>query len=136
MGKIPDIRASEDTMKCMLLALLMASTAQAASLKKIAKPFVKLSALTVLSAEFDAATTYRAMNSGGVYEANPMVRPFAHNATIFPVLGASAMGVNLLASWMEKNDHRKLGRTLQIICIGSHAMAGISNLRSRNPYQH
>jgi Domain of unknown function (DUF5658) len=136
MDKIPDICASEDTMKCVLLALLMASTAQAASLKKIAKPFVKLSSLAVVAAEFDAATTYRAMNSGGVYEANPVMRPFAHNATIFPVLGASAMGVNLLAARMEKNGHGKLGKAIQIICIGSHVVAGISNLRSRNPYQH
>lgn len=122
-------------MKCVLLVLLMASTTQAASLKKIVKPFVKLSTLTILAAGFDAATTYRAMNSGGVYEANPMVRPFAHNATIFPVLGASALGVNYLASWMEKNEHGKLGKTLQIICIGSHVVAGASNLRSRNPSQ-
>jgi hypothetical protein len=120
-------------MKCALLVLLMASTAQAASMKKIVKPFVKLSTLTVLSAEFDATTTYRAMNSGGVYETNPMVRPFAHNATIFPVLGASAMGVNYLASWMGKNDHKKIGTALQIICIGAHVAAGASNLRSQNP---
>ena len=120
-------------MRYLLLVLLMASTAQAAGLKKIVQPITKLSTLTVLAAEFDAATTYRAMNSGGVYEANPIVRPFANNAAIFPVLGASAMGANFLASRMKRNDRTKLGRTIQIICIGTHVLAGASNLRAQKP---
>ncbi|MCL5006096.1 MAG: hypothetical protein M1404_06140 [Acidobacteria bacterium] len=117
-------------MKCVLLVLLMASTAQAASLKKIVKPFAKLSTLTILSAEFDAATTYRAVRSGRAYEANVLVRPFARNASIFPVLGATAVGVNYLSSWMKKNNHQKLGKTLQILCIGSHIAGGATNLHT------
>lgn len=122
-------------MKCLLLVLFAVSTAHAASLKKIAKPLIKLSTLTVLAAEFDAATSYRAVNSGGAYEANPMLRPFAHNATIFPVLGASAVGVNYLSAWLKRSEHKKLGTTLQVLCIGSHVVAGAANLRSRTVVQ-
>jgi hypothetical protein len=113
-----------------LLMLLLASTVEAASLKKIVKPLAKLSTLTVLSAQFDAATTYQAIRSGRAYEADPLVRPFAGNASVFPVLGAFAMGINLLAAKMKKNNHPKLGKTLQILCIGTYVASGASNLHT------
>ena len=115
-------------MKCALMVLLMVSTAQAASLKSLIKPVTKLSTLTILSAEFDAGTTYYAISSGRGYEANSLMRPFGRSALIFPVLGASAVGVDYFASWIEKNNHKKLAKTVRIICIGSHVMAGVSNL--------
>lgn len=119
-------------MKCVLIFLLMASTAQAASLKKIVKPLAKLSTLTVLAAEFDAVTTYQGLKSGGAYEANPMMRPFARNASIFPVAGASALGVNFLGTRLKKSNHPKLGKAIQIIWIGAHVAAGVSNIRLMN----
>jgi hypothetical protein len=117
-----------------LVFLLIASTAKGISLKKVVKPIGKLSAATVASAEFDAATTYQAVGSGRAYEANPMVRPFARNVSIFPVLGASAVGVNRASRWMKTNNHKKLGTTLQVLTIGLHTCAGVSNLRiKQNP---
>jgi hypothetical protein len=113
----------------VLFFLATASTAEAISLKKVVKPIGKLSAATVVSAEFDAATTYQVVSSGRAYEANPMARPFAGNVSIFPVLGASAVGVNRASRWMKANNHKKLGTTLQIMTIGLHTCAGVSNMR-------
>lgn len=112
-----------------LFFLLTSSTADAINLKKVVKPLGKLSAATMVSAEFDAATTYQVVGSGRGYEANPMVRPFAGNFSVFPVLGASAVGVNSASRWMKANNHKKLGTTLQIVTIGLHTCAGVSNLR-------
>lgn len=122
-------------MKWVLIFLLMAPTAQAASLGKVFKPFAKLSTLTVLSAEFDGATTYEAVRSGRGYEANLMMRPFSRNVSIFPVLGASAIGVNYLALRLQRQEHKKIGKALQILWIGSHVAAGVWNLRAGNAYQ-
>lgn len=79
-----------------------------------------------LASEFDAATTYHLLQSCGsrCYEANPMVRPFAHNPGIFVVLGASAYTVNYLAGKLEDKGHSRWAKAIRLFAIGVHAGAG------------
>lgn len=90
----------------------------------------KLGVGVYLASEFDAATTYHALQTcrGGCYEANPMVRPFARNPGVFVVLGASAYSVNYLANRLQESGHRRWATVFRVLVIGVHAGAGIQNL--------
>jgi hypothetical protein len=90
----------------------------------------KLAAAVYLSAEFDAATTYHLLQNCGnrCYEANPMIRPFARNPSIFVVVGASALTVNYFAGKLKKRGHPKWAKALQVLTIGAHAGAGAYGL--------
>ena len=91
--------------------------------------FNKTALLVELSAEFDAATTYTALNARpGTYEVNPLLRPFARNASIFPVLLATSVSVNWLARREARHHHPRLARALQLITIADHTACGIHNL--------
>jgi Domain of unknown function (DUF5658) len=86
----------------------------------------KLDAAVYLASEFDAATTYHLLQTcgSGCYEANPMVRPFAHNSGIFVMAGASAYAVNYFAHRLKNRRHPRWAKALRVIAIGMHVYAG------------
>lgn len=88
--------------------------------------FTKLGAGVYLASEFDAATTYHLMQDCGTgcYEANPMVRPFARNPSVFVALGGSAYAINYLARKLERRGHRRWAVALRVFAIGVHVGAG------------
>lgn len=94
-------------------------------------PHLKSLPVAVLAAsEFDAATTYRALKScaGACHEANPALRPFAGNISIFPVMLATGAMINFSAARL-RGAHPKTAKALLLITVGVHTAAGISNAR-------
>lgn len=90
----------------------------------------KLGVGVYLASEFDAATTFHALQTcrNGCYEANPMVRPFAKNPGVFFVLGVSAYSVNYLANRLQESGHHRWATVFRVLVIGVHTGAGIQNL--------
>ncbi|MEJ2010206.1 MAG: hypothetical protein P8Z30_18965 [Acidobacteriota bacterium] len=119
-------------MKHSYLMTVVAVLALATSARAVEKPhkLTKLDVGVYLASEFDAATTYHALqNCGGrCYEANPIVRPFAHNPSIFFALGASAYSVNYLAGKLENSGHHRWAKVLRVLAIGAHVGAGAQAL--------
>lgn len=111
-----------------IVAVLMLATSASA----VEKPhkLTKLSMGVYLASEFDAATTYHVLQDCGnrCYEANPMVRPFAHNPGIFVVLGASAYSINYLAGRLENGGHHRWATVLRVVTISMHVGAGAEAL--------
>jgi hypothetical protein len=82
-----------------------------------------------LAAEFDAATTYHMLNSNRyTYEANPLVRPFAANPSIFPALAASSLAANWLARREQNHGHGRVAFWIRALTIGEHVACGIHNV--------
>ena len=110
------------------VAVLMLATSAFA----VEKPhkLTKLGIAVYLASEFDAATTYHVLQGCGnrCYEANPMVRPFAHNPGVFVALGASAYSINYLAGKLANGGHRRWATALRVFAIGVHAGAGAQAL--------
>lgn len=106
------------------VALLMMATSAWAVQKS--HRVTKLEAGVYFASEFDAATTYHLLQNcgSGCYEANPMVRPFARNPSVFVALGASAYAVNFFARKLENHGHRRWATALRVLAIGVHVGAG------------
>lgn len=122
-------------MKCaamFLLLLATSSTCYAIEKPKTSNLNKLERVLVYASAEFDAATTYRGINScpQGLIcrEANPIMRPLAGNPAVFPVMAGSAWAVDYVSRKLSRN-HPKLGRVMRWISIGGHLAAATSNLR-------
>ena len=115
-------------MKIALAVLLLSAMPLSAASKK-----QKALDLAVYAAsEFDGATTYAALQDCGsrCYEANPMLRPFADNPSIFPVMALSAWGVNYLAVKIGRH-HRRWAVILQGSVAALHIAAGAHNLAAK-----
>ena len=108
------------TRLALLLALLIPASAWAV------KP---LDIAVYAASEFDGATTHTVLQDCGnrCYETNLMVRPFADNPSIFPVMTLTTWGVNHMAHKLRAN-HRNLATAIQVIVIGAHVFAGNHNL--------
>lgn len=119
-----------------VLAMLLATlnTCYAIEIPKSSKLETVERVAVYASAQFDAATTYRAIRTcppGYVCsESNPVMRPFAGNASIFPVMAGSSLAVDYLSRKISPR-HPKLGRAVRWISIGGHVAAGFNNLRSQ-----
>lgn len=109
----------------LLAVILLTVPARAVKKPRLPK-LTKLDAAVYLASEFDAATTYHLLQNcgNGCYEANPMVRPFARNAGIFLMTGASAYAVNYFAHRLESQRHPRWAKALRIFAIGIHTFAG------------
>jgi len=112
--------------RCLASVVVLFMLAAPAFAMKKPRRVAKLSTAVYLAAEFDAATTYHLLHSCGnrCYEANPMVRPFAGNPSIFLALGAGAYAVNYFAGRLKARGHPKWATALRVIAIGTHAGAG------------
>lgn len=111
-----------------VVAVFMVATSASAIQKQ--HKVSKLGVGVYLASEFDAATTYHVLHSCGnrCYEANPMVRPLAHNPGIFVLLGASAYSVNYFAGRLENSGHHRWATVLRVFAIGVHVSAGAQAL--------
>jgi len=117
-------------LRCLACAVVCLALAVQAFAVKRPRRVVKLSTAVYLAAEFDAATTYYALHhcSNGCYEANPMVRPFARNPSVFVALGASAYAANYFANKLKDHGHPRWATALRLAAIGTHAGAGAQAL--------
>ncbi|HWC19495.1 MAG TPA: hypothetical protein VG498_20960 [Terriglobales bacterium] len=82
------------------------------------------------SAVLDAWSTRAVLRQGG-RELDPLVRPFAHSAILYPALQVAPFGVDYFASRLMRSNHRllrKLWWVPQAVATGGSVYCGITNL--------
>lgn len=96
-----------------------------------AQGHVRWSAVASYAAsEFDAGTTYAAMHGcANCREANPLLRPFASNPSIFFIMGGQAWATDKAAVRLEETGHSRWTRVLEWGMDAAHVAAGVNNLR-------
>lgn len=89
------------------------------------------------AALFDARTTRNAMNH--YKELNPILRPFAHSAALYPIMQIAPAGLDLLGIRMATSRHRWLRRIWwipQAAATAGFIWAGAHNLQLPTPSGH
>ena len=84
------------------------------------------------AAVFDAWTTRESLQSGNGYERNPLLKPFANSAAIYPVLQVAPVGFDFLSRRMMRSQNRLLRKTWwlpQLVSTGASLWCGARNLR-------
>src|SRR6185312_11650273 len=87
------------------------------------------------AAVFDAWSTRRALSSGNGYERDPLMKPFANSATIYPATQAAPLLFDFLGYRMMKSQNRYLRHTWwvpQAISFAGSVWCGSRNLRVAN----
>jgi len=87
------------------------------------------------AAVFDAWTTRKALSSGNGYERDPLMKPFANSATIYPATQAAPLLFDFLGYRMMKSQNRYLRHTWwvpQAISFAGSVWCGSRNLRVAN----
>jgi len=87
------------------------------------------------AAMFDAWSTRKALTSGNGYERNPLLRPFAQSATIYPATQAVPFALDFLSYRMMRSKHPLLRRTWwlpQAVSMAGSAWCGTRNLHVAN----
>lgn len=82
------------------------------------------------AAVFDAHTTRAAMKDHR--ELNPLLRPFAHSAAIYPVMQIAPFGIDWLGARLARSRHRWLRRLWwlpQAAATAGFLWSGIHNMR-------
>ena len=91
--------------------------------------FDKSAAALYAASEFDAATTYAALQSrSNVREVNPVFRPVTSTSLEFPIMAAATWGQLVLSRYVERR-HKSLARSLILLGAGVHTGAGINNIK-------
>lgn len=86
------------------------------------------------AAFFDARTTRDAMSH--YHELDPLLRPFARSAALYPVMQIGPAGLDWLALRMASSHHRWLRRLWwlpQTAAAAGFVWSGVHNLRLPNP---
>jgi hypothetical protein len=83
------------------------------------------------AAAFDGWTTRRSLTSGNGYERDPLMKPFANSAAIYPMLQIAPFGVDLVSHRMMSSRHAFFRRTWwipQTVSIAASFWSGARNL--------
>lgn len=84
------------------------------------------------AAAFDAWTTRKALSSGNGYERDPLMKPFANSATIYPATQAAPLLFDFLGYRMMKSQNRYLRHSWwvpQAVSFAGSIWCGSRNLR-------
>jgi hypothetical protein len=95
--------------------------------------FYSLMAAEHGAAVLDAWSTRQVLQQGG-RELDPLVRPFAHSATLYPTLQVTPFAVDYFAAKLMRSNHtvlRKLWWVPQVVATGGSVYCGIANLGNR-----
>jgi hypothetical protein len=87
------------------------------------------------AAIFDAWSTRQAITSGNGYERNPLMKPFANSAAIYPMLQIAPSGVDFFSRRFMNSNHVLLRRTWwvpQTVSIAASLWCGTQNLHVAN----
>ena len=87
------------------------------------------------AATFDAWSTRQSLASGNGYERNPLMKPFAGSAAIYPVIQVMPVGLDFLSKRMMQSRHgffRKTWWLPQTIATAGFVWSGANNLRIAN----
>lgn len=83
------------------------------------------------AALFDAWSTRESLTSGNGYERDPLMKPFASSAAIYPMLQIVPFGTDYLARRFMRSNHlflRRIWWVPQAAVIGSSMWSGARNL--------
>lgn len=95
--------------------------------------FYSLMAAEHGAAVLDAWSTRQVLQQGG-RELDPLVRPFAHSATLYPALQVTPVAVDYFAAKLMRSNHpvlRKLWWVPQVVATSGSVYCGIANLGNR-----
>ena len=95
--------------------------------------FYSLMAAEHGAAVLDAWSTRQVLQQGG-RELDPLVRPFAHSASVYPALQVTPVAVDYFAAKLMRSNHavlRKLWWVPQVVATSGSVYCGISNLGNR-----
>lgn len=95
--------------------------------------FYSLMAAEHGAAVLDAWSTRQVLQQGG-RELDPLVRPFAHSATLYPALQITPIAVDYLAAKLMRSNHpalRKLWWVPQVVATSGSVYCGVANLGNR-----
>ncbi len=84
------------------------------------------------AATFDAWSTRQSISSGRGYERNPLMKPFADSAAIYPVIQVLPLGLDYLSRRMAQSRHSALRKTWwvpQTIATAGFVWSGVRNMR-------
>jgi len=84
------------------------------------------------AAVFDAWSTRQSLTSGNGYERDPLMKPFANSAAIYPVLQIAPFGADYLSHRFMRSNHVFLRRVWwipQVASISGSMWCGARNLR-------
>jgi hypothetical protein len=87
------------------------------------------------AAIFDAWTTRESLISGNGYERNPLMKPFADSAAIYPALQVTPVGFDFLSHAMMRSRNPLLRKTWwlpQATSIAASIWCGSRNIRVAN----
>jgi hypothetical protein len=87
------------------------------------------------AAIFDAWTTRESLISGNGYERNPLMKPFANSAAIYPALQVTPVGFDFLSHAMMRSRNPLLRKTWwlpQATSIAASIWCGSRNIRVAN----
>jgi hypothetical protein len=87
------------------------------------------------AAVFDAWSTRNAIQSGNGYERDPLMRPFANSAAIYPMLQIMPAGFDFLSHRMMRSQNLFLRRTWwipQTVSIAGSLWSGSRNVHVAN----
>ena len=85
------------------------------------------------AAVLDAWSTREVLQQGG-RELDPLVRPFAHSATLYPALQVTPFAVDYFAAKLMRSNHavlRKLWWVPQVVATSGSVYCGVMNLGNR-----
>lgn len=83
------------------------------------------------AALFDSWSTRASLSSGNGYERDPLMRPFANSAAIYPMLQIAPFGADYLSHRFMRSNHvflRRVWWVPQAASIGSSMWCGARNL--------
>ncbi|MBV8206766.1 MAG: hypothetical protein JO041_08230 [Acidobacteria bacterium] len=95
------------------------------------KAWLGLSLMAHGTAAFDAFSTRESISSGHGYERNPLMKPFAGSAAIYPATQALPFGFDYLSRRMMRSDHALLRHTWWLPQLAESAgsmWVGVRNL--------
>jgi hypothetical protein len=87
------------------------------------------------AATFDAWSTRKSLASGNGYERNPLMKPFADSASIYPIVHVLPLGLDYASIRMIRSRHgffRKTWWVPQTIATAGFIWVGTRNLRVSN----
>ena len=95
--------------------------------------FYSLMAAEHGAAVLDAWSTRQVLQQGGS-ELDPLVRPFAHSAALYPALQVTPFAVDYFAAKLMRSNHsvlRKLWWVPQVVATSGSVYCGVANLGNR-----
>jgi hypothetical protein len=94
-----------------------------------------LTVATHAAAAFDAWSTRRSLSSGNGYERNPLMKPFANSAAIYPATQVAPLALDFVSRRMLRSENpvlRKLWWMPQTFSTAASIWVGVRNVHVAN----